>query len=73
MVESTQGPGGLYVGCYLTLSLSLTTSWPSLLPHCRVRGGSLGWREAQGLVRLGDGVWALARRALGSSVVSDSL
>ena len=51
VVESTQGPGGLYVGCYLTLqsSLSLTTSWPSLLPHCRVRGGSPGWREGQGL------------------------
>ena len=66
VVESTQGPGGLYVSCCLTLHSSwrLTTSWPSVLLHCRVGGGSPGWREAQRLAEGGDGVWALAHCGL---------
>lgn len=75
MVEPAQGPGGLYVGCYLALhsSLSLPTSWPSLLPHRHARVGVKGGGRLRDWVRLGGAVWASGAFAHACSVVSDSL
>ena len=60
VVEPAQGPGGLYVGCYLALhsSLSLPPSWPSLLPHCHARVRVKGGERLRDWVRLGGAVWA---------------